>query len=69
MQLGQSTKIACNTAESKGKKTLLEKTGIQHIGGKVSVKKIHGKRLLVRAVWPFESKGVCCRENGISVIV
>ena len=39
---------------SKGNENWFEKSGVQNIGGKITVKQIQGKRLLVRVIGVFE---------------
>ena len=47
---------------SKGNDNWFEKSGVRNIGGKIAVKRIEGKRLLVRVIGIFEKSRV--REIG-----
>ena len=48
---------------SKGNENWVEKSGIRNIGGKITVKQIHRKQLLVRVIGMFEKSRV--QEIGI----
>ena len=66
-QLSSNTGIPISRT-SRGNENWLEKSGVRNIGGKITVKKIQGKRLLLQVIyrffflrnWGFEKSGFPC---------
>ena len=47
------------------RKLVPEKSGVRNIGGKITVKQIQGKRLLVRVIGVFEIQGSRNRDSTV----